>query len=41
MWIGASTTKLDTKGFADYIDKIAVFAASELGIDIPKPGEVQ
>ncbi len=38
--IGQSTTELDTKGFADYIDKIAVFAASELGIDIPKPGEV-
>jgi len=32
-----TTTKLDTKQFTGYINKIVVFASSELGIVLPNP----
>ena len=34
-----STTKLTTIEFEDYLEKIRVFASSELGIFLPKPNE--
>lgn len=34
-----STKKLDTKQFTDYINKIVVFASSELGIVLPDPAD--
>ena len=34
-----STKRLDTTEMADYIDQCIAFAATDLGIDIPAPGE--
>jgi len=36
-----STTELDTKQFTDYIEKIIVFASSELGIKLPDPKDLE
>jgi hypothetical protein len=33
------TSKLDTKQFTHYLDKIVVFAASELGVELPNPSD--
>lgn len=35
-----STTKLSTKQFCEYVDKVRQFSASELGIYIPDPNEI-
>lgn len=35
-----STTRLKTDEFEDYLEKIRIFAAKELGIIIPLPNEV-
>lgn len=32
-----STTKLDTNQFKQYLDKIQIFASTELGITLPDP----
>ena len=34
-----STKQLDTKLFTEYIDKIVIFASSELGIILPNPSD--
>lgn len=34
-----STTGLDTKQFTHYLEKIKIFAASELGIVLPEPSD--
>jgi hypothetical protein len=36
----SSTAKLDTIAFTDYIEKVRRWAAEELSINIPDPGEV-
>lgn len=36
-----STTGLNTKEFTDYLNKIQVFASSELGIVLPNPIDLQ
>ena len=36
---GKSTTKLDTKQFTDYIEKIVRFASTELSIALPDPND--
>lgn len=36
----SSTSKLDTIKFTEYIEKVRRWAAEELGISIPDPGEV-
>jgi hypothetical protein len=35
-----STTKLDTGQFKNYLDRIQVFASTELGITLPDPGDL-
>ena len=35
-----STTSLDTKEFSDYCEKLQMWAASELNLNIPNPNEV-
>ena len=34
-----STASLDTKEFSDYMNEVAAFASSELGIVLPTPGD--
>lgn len=41
MAIAKSTSELDTEEFGDYIEKIKVWAANELKIYIPEPGEME
>jgi hypothetical protein len=38
--IPVSTTKLDTVQFKQYLDKLQVFAGSELGIELPNPEDL-
>tara|TARA_R100000315_G_C5218022_1_gene130569 strand:- start:24 stop:413 length:390 start_codon:yes stop_codon:yes gene_type:complete len=38
--VSISTTKLTNKEFIDYIDKIKMFASTELSIYIPDPNEI-
>ena len=40
VYIPESTTKKDTKQFSDYMNKVQVFAASELGIILPDPQDL-
>lgn len=40
MDVPMSTTELDTKQFTDFLEKIDVFASSELGIVLPNPGDL-
>ena len=35
-----TTTNLDTKQFTEYLNKIQVFASSELGINLPNPEDI-
>jgi hypothetical protein len=35
-----STTKLDTIQFKNYLDKIQIFASTELGISLPNPNDL-
>jgi hypothetical protein len=37
-WTVPTTTALSTAEFAEYVEKIAAFAAEQLGIVIPEPG---
>ena len=34
-----STAKLSTPEFGDYIEQVVAFAATELGVSVPAPGE--
>jgi hypothetical protein len=36
-----STTKLLTKQFAEYLEKIVIFASTELGITLPNPEDLR
>lgn len=36
-----STTTLDTKQMTDYLERVQRFAATELGIVLPNPGDLQ
>lgn len=36
-----STTKLDTKQFTDFLDQVQAFAATDLGITLPNPEDLQ
>jgi hypothetical protein len=35
-----SSTQLTTKQFAEYIEKIVIFASQELGITLPNPSDL-
>ena len=35
----ASTSKINTKEFTEYLDKIQIYAASTLGVNLPEPGD--
>ena len=39
--IGTSTKDLNTFEFKQYLDKIQIFAASELGITLPDPEDLK
>ena len=36
-----STATLDTKQMTDYLERVQQFAATELGIVLPNPGDLQ
>jgi hypothetical protein len=36
---GRSTTKINTKEFGEFLEQIRIWASTELGIDLPEPGE--
>jgi len=39
--VEASTTKLNTKAFKEYLEKISIFASTELSIKLPNPDDLQ